>query len=89
METRQGACCCAGVAPCLPHSHHQSILAITPNLSFLQEEREQEERRLQEIMEENNKKILEAQRKLVSCYVRGWGGGGEGGVVKVYSMSVV
>ena len=32
----------------------------------LQAEREQEEKRLQEIMEENNKKILEAQRKLVS-----------------------
>lgn len=32
---------------------------------FLQEEREKEENRLQEIMEENNRKILEAQRKLV------------------------
>ena len=31
----------------------------------LQEEREMEEKRLQQIMEENNKKILEAQRKLV------------------------
>lgn len=30
-----------------------------------QEEREKEELRLQEIMEENNRKILEAQRKLV------------------------
>ena len=33
---------------------------------FFQEEREVEEKRLQEIMEENNKKILEAQRKLAS-----------------------
>ena len=32
----------------------------------MQEEREREEKRLAEIMEENNHKILEAQRKLVS-----------------------
>lgn len=35
-------------------------------LTFIQEEHEKEEKRLQEIMEENNKKIAEAQQKLVS-----------------------
>lgn len=34
-------------------------------ISSLQEEREKEEQRLQEILEENNSKILQAQRKLV------------------------
>ena len=34
-------------------------------LCFVQEEREKEENRLAEIMEENNRKILDAQRKLV------------------------
>ena len=37
----------------------------SPALSYLQEEHEKEEKRLQEIMEENNRKIAEAQQKLV------------------------
>ena len=34
--------------------------------SITQEEHEKEEKRLQEIMEENNRKITEAQQRLVS-----------------------
>ena len=37
-------------------------------LTFFQEEHEKEEKRLQEIMEENNRKIAEAQQKLVSFW---------------------
>jgi hypothetical protein len=40
-----------------------SLFSLT--LSFLQEEHEKEEKRLQEIMEENNRKIAQAQQKLV------------------------
>lgn len=42
------------------HIHYFLLL-----FSFLQEEHEKEEKRLQEIMEENNQKIAEAQQKLV------------------------
>ena len=50
-----------GVFSCVEHTRTH-----THTHTHTQEEREAEEKRLQEIMEENNKKILEAQRKLVS-----------------------
>lgn len=44
-------------------SSYYSPFSISPSLQI---ERELEEKQLQSIMEENNKKILEAQRRLVS-----------------------
>lgn len=46
--------------------YYIGIILTYPNSFQLQKEREIEEKQLQDIMEENNKKILEAQRNLVS-----------------------
>ena len=48
---------------------HVNSLWLFP---FLQEEQEKEQRRLEEILAENNHKILEAQRKLVRVCLSIW-----------------